>query len=58
MKAIHNLIRWDEYRVRRQELLEEYYKAKVMNARRKAWLFLVKFNEIMREIWHIYRVQH
>ena len=47
LKNIHNLIKWDEYRIRKDALMEMFYKAKTQLAMKNVWVLVTSFHPII-----------
>ena len=50
-KAIHNLVRWDEYRIRRDAAIIVLHREKNHAARLKAWCLLASFHAVLAHAW-------
>ena len=50
-KAIHNLVRWDEYRIRRDAAIIVLHREKYHAARLKAWCLLSSFHAVIAQAW-------
>lgn len=47
IKAIQNLSKWDEYRIRKETLVNMLYEAKQRLAMKKAWVHMTSFHSII-----------
>ena len=54
MAAIHNLIRWEAYRVRKEQILTMYFEARQQLARKKVLALMVAFHMVMKRVWGKY----
>ena len=57
-KACQNLVKWDEYRVRRDAIIAMYIEARQRLAMKKVMVLLSTFHAIMNEIWGKYRIKY
>ena len=53
---MHNLVKWDEYRVRRDAIIAMYIEARQKLALKKVWALISTFYKIITEIWGKYRI--
>ena len=52
------MVKWDEYRVRRDAIVAMYIEARQKLALKKVWTLLSTFYEIITDIWRRYRVKY
>ena len=55
---MQNLVKWDEYRVRREAIIAMYIEARQKLAMKKVWALMATFYAIMEDVWGKYRVKY
>ena len=54
-KAIHALIKWDEYRIKREAITVLYYQAVNQLAMKRAWVYIISIRDFYKKVYEKYR---